>query len=555
MTVACFLVAAPFYGERFSVARFNSLRQSLISKFSISTGIVLVLAIALFALVNLSTVRDAFLQQAKEEVVSLSEILLHTTHFHMLEDNRVRVYQMMEEVSLHEKVEEIRLLGMDGMIYFSTQPLEIGKTLQDSIVKCMECHTENLQETLPVLRNDSRVFKDCRGSEILTVTTEIYNEPSCYTAACHVHAKEEKILGVLEVQSSLENIVVQASSYRNNIIAFAIFLLFLTVVCLTWLTQHLVIMPIDSLLLHARRVSKMELDSHVDLDAMDEMGELADAFNEMTVKLKKSRDEYLHLTANLESKVLERTAEIAAVHSQLVRSEKLASLGQLVAGIAHEINNPLSGILMFGTMFAGNKNLTPAQREDAGIIVREAERCAEIVKRLLEFSRTSIPNKKDRSLTEIMCNTLALIEHQANMNNIEIVRDFETTMPSIQVDPTQLEQVFINMLVNASQAMPDGGRLTVRIRHDRARDCIVTEIADTGHGIEEADMPKIFDPFFTTKEGKEDGTGGTGLGLSVSYGIVQNHGGRIVVKSAAGQGTTFSIELPVLISMPDDSTA
>ena len=537
------------------MARFSKFRQSLISKFSVSTGIVLLLVIALFALVNLSTLKDAFLQQAREEVVSLSEILLYTTHFHMLEDNRVRVYQMMEEVNQHEKIERIRLLSMQGLVHFSTQPNEIGKTLEESLVKCEECHSENLQQTLPVLRNDNRVFRNCQGMEILSVTTEIFNQPSCYTAACHVHSKEEKILGILEVQSSLENIVVQAGSYRNNIIAFAIFLLFLTVVCLTWLTQRLVIMPVDSLLLHARRVSKMELDSQVDLDARDEMGELADAFNEMTVKLKKSRDEYRHLTANLETKVQERTAEIAEVHSQLVRSEKLASLGQLVAGIAHEINNPLSGILMFGTMFAESKNLDPAQREDARIIVRETERCAEIVKRLLEFSRTSIPNKKDKSLTEIMCNTLALIEHQASMNNIEIIRDFETEIPIIQVDPTQLEQVFINMLVNASQAMPNGGRLTIRIRYDRARESILTDISDTGLGIEEENLPKIFDPFFTTKADSEDGSGGTGLGLSVSYGIIQNHGGRIAVKSVVGEGTTFTIELPVLVSMAEATSS
>jgi two-component system NtrC family sensor kinase len=544
-----------FCGEYFIVARFNSLRQSLISKFSISTSIVLLLAIALFALVSLSTLKEAFLQEAKNEVESVSEILLHTTHFHMLEDNRARVYQMMEEVSTHEKVEKIRLLSKDGMVHFSTQPSEIGKTLEESIARCEQCHCEHLQQTLPHLENDRRVFRDCRGIDILSVTTEIYNEPSCYTAACHIHSKEEKVLGILEVQSSLENIVVQAGSYRNNIIAFAIFLMFLTVVCLTWLTQHLVIMPVDRLLLHARRVSKMELDSHVDLNSRDEMGELADAFNEMTVKLKKVRDEYLHLTANLETKVQERTAKIAEVHSQLVRSEKLASLGQLVAGIAHEINNPLSGILMFGTMFVNDKKLDPALRDDAMVIVRETERCAEIVKRLLEFSRTSIPDKQHKSLTEIMINTLALIEHQASLNDIEIIREFEPDLPKIQVDPTQIEQVFINMLVNASQAMPGGGLLTITMRHDRSRDCIVTDITDSGHGIEEKNLPKIFDPFFTTKEGSEDGTGGTGLGLSVSYGIIQNHGGRIAVKSVVGEGTTFTIELPVVAAMSVASPA
>ena len=531
------------------MARFSSLRQSLISKFSISTGIVLMLAIALFALVNLSTLRGAFFQEAMDEVESLSEILLHATHFHMLEDNRARVYQMMEEVSSHEKVERIRLLSMDGLVHFSTQPTEIGKPLDEALSRCGQCHNEPVEGVLPALKNDRRVFQDCQGNEILSVTTEIYNEPSCYTAACHVHSKEDKILGILEVQSSLQSIVVRAGSYRNNILAFAIFLLFLTVVCLTWLTQRLVIMPVDTLLLHARKISKMELDSRVELNARDEMGELADAFNEMTVKLKKSRDEYQQLTATLETKVHERTAEIAEVHSQLVRSEKLASLGQLVAGIAHEINNPLSGILMFGTMFVNNDKLDPELREDAETIVRETQRCAEIVRRLLEFSRTSIPDKKPHSLTEIMCNTLALVEHQASLNDIEIVRQYGDDLPDIPVDPVQIEQVFINLLVNASHAMPGGGTLTISIQKNSSHNSLVTTITDTGHGIGEEDLPKIFDPFFTTKNESEDGVGGTGLGLSVSYGIIQNHGGRINVKSVVGEGTCFKVELPISIPL------
>lgn len=532
------------------MARFNTFRQSLISKFSVSTGIVLLLAIALFALVNLSTLKTAFYQEAMDEVESVSEILLYTTHNHMLEDNRARVYQMMEEVSKHEKIERIRLFSMEGMVHFSTQPNENGKTLGDLAARCQDCHDQDVSQAMPALRNDRRIFHNCTQNEILSVTREIHNEPSCYTAACHVHSSDERILGILEVQSSLQNIVAQAGSYRNNIIAFAIFLLFLTVVCLTWLTQHLVIMPVDSLLLHARKVSKMELDSHVDLEAKDEMGELADAFNEMTVKLKNSRDEYLQLTGTLETKVQERTAEIADVHAQLVRSEKLASLGQLVAGIAHEINNPLSGILMYGTLFLNNNQLDPELREDAGIIVRETERCAEIVKRLLEFSRTSIPDKKHRSITEIMCNTLALVEHQASLNDIEIVRDYQPDLPEISVDPTQVEQVFINMLVNASQAMPEGGTLTISINYDHGQGWIRTSITDTGHGIAEEDLPKIFDPFFTTKGASEEGIGGTGLGLSVSYGIIQNHGGRINVKSVVGEGTTFTIDLPVSTLLP-----
>ena len=540
------------------MARFKTFRQSLISKFSVSTGVVLLLAIALFALVNLSTLKAAFYQQAMDEVESVSEILLYTTHNHMLEDNRARVYQMMEEVSKHEKIERIRLFSMQGVVHFSTQPNENGKTIDDLAARCQECHQQDMQQAMPALHNERKVFQNCTQNEILSVTTEIHNQPTCYTAACHVHSQGERILGILEVQSSLQNIVAQAGSYRNNIIAFAVFLLFLTVICLTWLTQHLVIMPVDTLLLHARKISKMELDSHVDLDAKDEMGELADAFNEMTVKLKNSRDEYLQLTGTLETKVQERTAEIADVHAQLVRSEKLASLGQLVAGIAHEINNPLSGILMYGTLFRNNDQLDPELREDAAIIIRETERCAEIVKRLLEFSRTSIPDKKPQAITEIMCNTLALVEHLASLNNIEIIRNYEPGLPEISVDPAQIEQVFINMLVNASQAMPEGGTLAISIHYEPSHDCIRTSITDTGHGIAEGNLSKIFDPFFTTKDASEEGIGGTGLGLSVSYGIIQNHGGQINVQSELGKGTTFTIDLPVtnpLQAQPEEAEA
>jgi len=153
------------------MARFNTFRQSLISKFSISTGIVLVLAITLFALVNLSTLKEAFFQEAMNEVESVSEILLYTTHNHMLEDNRDRVYQMMEEVSKHEKIERIRLFSMQGMVYFSTQPNENGKNLDELAARCRQCHAEGMPQAIPVLRNDRKVFQDCNRKEILSVTT------------------------------------------------------------------------------------------------------------------------------------------------------------------------------------------------------------------------------------------------------------------------------------------------------------------------------------------------------------------------------------------------
>jgi two-component system NtrC family sensor kinase len=185
-------------------------------------------------------------------------------------------------------------------------------------------------------------------------------------------------------------------------------------------------------------------------------------------------------------------------------------------------------------------------RDDAMIIVRETQRCAGIVKRLLEFSRSSIPRKKLKALSGIMDDTMALIEHQATLINVEITRSYQPDLPDILVDPNQIEQVFVNMVVNACQAMPNGGRLNIAMHLDCDRHCLVTTIEDTGHGIPRENLEKVFDPFFTTKDQLPNGLAGTGLGLSVSYGIIQNHGGRIGVVSEVGVGTVFTVELPLV---------
>ncbi len=519
--------------------------NSLISKYILRTGIVLLVTISLFAFFNISTLKEIFLQDAKDDIETVSEIILHTTHFQMLKDNRPQVYEMIKEVCSHEKIDRIRLFSTDGLVHFSTCEEEIGKRLEEINSPCQECNSKVFLPSSHPLGDSRRIFHNAQGQEILSVTTEIRNQPSCSTAACHVHPPDVKVLGFLEVQGSLVKIGVQASSYRNSIVTFGVTLLLLVIICLSWMTQSLVIHPVHDLLLHAHKVSNMELDSRLQLKSNDEIGELSEAFNDMTLKLKQTRDEYQELTETLEAKVIERTEQIANVSDQLVRSEKLASLGQLVAGIAHEINNPLAGILMFANMFANDKQLNAMQREDALTIVHETNRCADIVKRLLDFSRTSIPDKRLRSLSEIMESTLALVSHHASVNDVEIVRHYGVNLPEIEVDPTQMEQVFINLLVNACHAMPLGGRMTIIMSADLRRDRLVTTIEDTGQGISEEHIGRIFDPFFTTKNQELNGIAGTGLGLSVSYGIIENHGGQILVQSSLGHGTVFTVELPI----------
>lgn len=520
--------------------------RSLTGKFTICTSLVLVATIALFAYITIQTLKGEFLKEAQADVETLSEIILYTTHLQMLEDNREIVYKMMDDVSRHEKIARIRLFDDRGTLRYSTHRNEIGRTVGQSTQECQHCHCPSIADVFPSMLDGRRMLTDCAGNEILSVATQIPNQPACYTAKCHAHSPDTALLGVLEVQASLNSVSLQANAYARNVLAFATSLTLILIACLVWLTQDLVVKPVHSLLLHSRKIANMELNSHVDLQSTDEIGALAREFNQMTDRLRQVQAEYRQLTETLETKVQERTAEIAQMHSQLARSEKLASLGQLVAGIAHEINNPLAGILMFSTLFAEDRSLPKAMRDDAKIIVHETQRCAEIVKRLLEFSRSSIPRKKTKSLATVMNDTLALLVHQATLNDIEIIRRYDPDLPEILIDSSQIEQVFVNMVVNACQAMPNGGRLSVSMYVDYDRQYLVTAIEDTGHGIPEDHLAKVFDPFFTTKDQPAQGLAGTGLGLSVSYGIIQNHGGHIGVKSEVGKGTVFTIELPLL---------
>jgi two-component system NtrC family sensor kinase len=304
--------------------------------------------------------------------------------------------------------------------------------------------------------------------------------------------------------------------------------------------RRLVHDPVQALLNQTEQVGRGNLDVSVDTVSTDELGDLSRAFNHMTQSLKKARCEFEDLAHNLESKVEERTKEVRQMQAQLVRSEKLASLGELVAGIAHELNNPLTGILVFSSLLSSKAGLDEATKGDIDVIVHETQRCATIVKGLLEFSRESIPAKRPCSLNEIMEKTLSLIGHQSFFHDIAIHKSYDDGMPPTLADPNQMEQVFINMLLNASQSMAGRGDLMLRTGVSSNSKWAYVEIEDTGCGIPEENLPKIFDPFFTTKESK-----GTGLGLSVSYGIVENHGGKIEVHSTVGKGTTFAVLLPL----------
>lgn len=282
--------------------------------------------------------------------------------------------------------------------------------------------------------------------------------------------------------------------------------------------------PVRALVAASRRVAAGDLETQVPVTSSDEIGELASSFNTMAASLR-ARDEQLKEFAR--RKVME--------------SERLAVVGQLAADVAHELNNPLQGIVTYSHLLLERMTPDDSRRSSVEKIVDQATRCATIIRGLLDFSRPTKPHKKFTDLRTTIDECLSLVEDRVLFHNIEVVRDYQADLPATVMDPAQMQQVFMNLIINAAEAMGGAGRLTVATRLDVERRVIQASLRDTGHGISEENMARIFDPFFTTKEVGH----GTGLGLAISFGIVKEHGGTITVESEEGAGTTFTIELPV----------
>lgn len=516
------------------------MRIRLITKFTLVTSTVLLLTMGLFAYSNIQGLKDSFLQEAVHDVDNLSETIIRTTHYQMLEDDRKRVYQMIEEVGSQQGIEHVRLINKDGVIIFSTEASEIGGMLDKQAEACSMCHAAEETRIMASTMNRSRVYEDRNGQEVLGLAKGIYNQKSCSTAACHFHPSSARLLGVLDVIVSLEGMKARTLIYQNSFLVLTLFLLLLLALCLTWLTQKLINQPVHRLLQQVRQVARGDLQTRVGGMQSDELGELAEAFNEMTDNLSVARDELQQWGKTLESKVAERTRENLEMESHLVRSEKLASLGQLVAGVAHEINNPLTGILMYSGMLRSDDRLPDDLHPAIDTITHETERCGSIVRGLLDFARESVPSRSVANIADLLDHVVSLVVNQVDFQNILVLRRYTENLPEVWVDTSQLEQVFMNIVLNAGQAMPDGGDLTLATAYREEDGAVEITITDTGSGIAPEIREKIFDPFFSTKEHQ-----GTGLGLSVSFGIIENHGGSIEVKSECGLGTRFTILIPV----------
>ena len=331
---------------------------------------------------------------------------------------------------------------------------------------------------------------------------------------------------------------------KKDVISTFLILTLMGVILVTLLSYYIagsITKPLQNIVSVTRLVANGDLSQEVKVNSRDEMGYLATSFNQMVGRLKDARGELEDWGKMLEQKVEKRTKELKAARDQILRSERLAALGRLAAGVAHEMNNPLSGILLFTQSLLKRTNKDPSIQEDLKIVEQEIIRCSHIVRSLLDFARETKPKKVPTQVNQVIENTLSLVENQADFHNILIIKEFDSSIPMIALDANQMQQVLMNIILNAADAMPNGGTLTVKSSLSLEDNFVEVRIADAGCGIPKEMIDRIYDPFFTTKESKK----GTGLGLAVSYGIIKKHQGFILVESEEGKGTTFTIRLPV----------
>ncbi len=524
-------------------------RLSLTQKLLLPLTAAIVLVAMVAGAVRIQAVERGYHETMIVGADQLSRGLASATWHAMLADDRQAAYDTMEAVARQPGINRIRIFNKEGRIMYSTAP-EAGRLVDKNAEACVLCHASAQPLVRVETPSRARVFTDPGGGRRLAMITPIYNEPSCSSAACHAHPARQRVLGVLDVALDLDPVDRRVVSTRDRILWTTVAEVLALSSLLVVFVALLVTRPIHRLVEANAALGRMDLEHPVEITSSRELYDLAQSFNSMRDRLGEALGEINRAAQELEAKVVERTEQLRQAHQRLVQADRLASLGQLAASVAHEINNPLSGVLNYSVLMGRilKEEGVPRERvaEFRGYLERVAEqtaRAGRIVSDLLAFSRRSKPHRAPADLNAIVRSTVSLVSHKLKLLGVETELRLADALPLLRCDASQVQQVVLNLVMNAAEATRRRatGRLAVTTRRAARREALELVVSDDGEGIPRELLDRIFDPFFTTKEeGK-----GLGLGLAVVYGIVESHGGEIDVASQVGAGTTFTVTLPI----------
>ncbi|MFY9676120.1 MAG: ATP-binding protein, partial [Terriglobales bacterium] len=477
----------------------------------------------------------------------ISDVIQRNTTEYMLRNDREGLHRAISAMANEPGVVRLRVFDREGRISYSSEAPEIDQTVDKEAEACYGCHAQ--QQPLARLNRPDRFrIYTAKDERVLAIITPIENQSNCSNAECHAHPADQQVLGVLDTHLSLAHTDQQLAELSWRV-AICDALAMAATALLSWIfIRRVVERPLRQLHEGTEKLTAGALGIQIKSTSHDEIGMLADSFNLMSLKLQAANEEVVAWAHHLEDRVKEKTGELQRAHDEVLHVETMASVGKMAAVVAHEINNPLSGILTYSKLikkWVDNGLASAEKKEEAkqclDLISSESKRCGELVKNLLTFSRQSPMNVQPTDVNRLVGQCTMLVRPNLKHGSIELHTSLAEGLPLLHCDPSQIEQVLLAVIVNAADAMPKGGNLWIdsHLSEDGGR--VVLTVRDDGSGIPAEIMSKIFDPFVTTKE-----TGrGTGLGLAVSRGIIERHSGTIKLDSEVGKGTTVTILLPV----------
>jgi two-component system NtrC family sensor kinase len=531
----------------------NRLKLSLRTKFILPISVILVIGMLVVSGFLIDRQSSSYRRELETAGKMMIRLLAINSESGVLFESKYELDELLKAPTQLEGVKFAIISNKDGTVLS-----QVGtRDIKDSVVAPSDRHaldsiqmsycTGALEKEMLVLTMPVVTHKKVLNQELLGITGGIDNSMG-YTSV-----SEE--IGHIELGLSMDKVNESIRGAQTAAILFTLAVVIWTILVLAFIVGA-VTKPVTELVRVTDQVSRGDMSRRVDIKRNDELGHLADTFNRMIESLQQSREEIEAYNRNLEQKIIQRTTQLEETQAQLLQSEKMSAIGQLAAGVAHELNNPLGGILGYAqfTLEKLQKNVpekTTAKEIQSYTryltdIEVQARRCKTIVQNLLRFSRSSrTVDFEEVDVNKAIEETVSFVEHQLHLNQIELDIALAPGLPRIQGNVGHLQQVFTNLIINAMHASTANSVIRVATRFSPALGefggAVEVMVIDHGCGIEEENLKKIFEPFFTTKEiGK-----GTGLGLSVSYGIIKEHGGEITVTSTPNMGTTFTIILPV----------
>lgn len=519
--------------------------------------IIIILSVFLFVSfgVIFRSVNEGYMKKLIHQRGTNAALLVQSALYQsMLENNRESIQNTLNVINRMSGVDEVNLYNnKEELIYSSFSSNPTGHNNPN----CLKCH-ESIKSMFPQqdsfykvieVNSECKMYQNNNIHRHLLINSPIENESSCYTSSCHAHNKTDKVLGSLIIKTPLNDLDETLEKSSQDFYILATLTTLLLIGFLIFFTRRRIKNPLNDLIKASDAVSKGDKDTRLEIkpNQLDDMKLVSEAFNHMLDNLQEANNELHNWSQQLEYKVRIKSEELSQAQNELINIERIASLGKLSLSVAHEINNPLSGILIYTKLVHKqllNQNIDTAKKESIlkhlKMIESETKRCGDIVKGLLDFSRKDKNFFENKHLHEVLHETSELMNHSMKIAKVSFITDFAANSDLVYCSPNQIKQACIAILVNASDAVSENGEIVFKT-YNPDSEHIIIEIIDNGIGISNEDIPHIFEPFFSTKHNEK----GTGLGLPIVHGIIQSHDGKINVKSESGKGTSISLLLPL----------